>query len=128
MKKSIPSYADPPFHCPPDERRERFFRELRRKPAKSFYDSREWLGLRFRVLAKHGAVCMLCKTGGSKTNPIQVDHIKPRSKFPNLELVESNLQVLCKQCNHGKSNTDQTDFRYRASAELTANIKKKLAT
>lgn len=71
---------------------------------------------------------MLCKTGGSKTNPIQVDHIKPRSKYPALELVESNLQVLCKQCNHGKSNIDQTDFRYLASAELTANIKKKLAT
>jgi 5-methylcytosine-specific restriction endonuclease McrA len=93
---------------------------------RGFYESREWLGLRYRVLAKHGRACMLCGTGGTPKNPIQVDHIRPRSKYPALELVESNLQVLCRQCNHGKSNTDQTDFRYRPSAELTANIKKKL--
>jgi 5-methylcytosine-specific restriction endonuclease McrA len=103
-------------------------RELRRKRISAeFYDSREWLALRFRVLAKHGAICMLCKTGGSTTNPIQVDHIKPRSKYPALALVESNLQVLCKACNHGKSNTDQTDFRFKASAELAANIKNMLS-
>ena len=108
-RSSIPSYADAPFHCPP-----------------SFYDSREWLALRYRVLTKHGRRCMLCGCDGSPGNPIQVDHIKPRSKYPKLELVESNLQVLCKYCNHGKSNTDQTDFRYRPSVELVANIKKKL--
>ena len=110
-KNSIPSYADAPFHCAPDERRERFFRELRRKPVKSFYESREWLGVRYRVLAKHGAICMLCKTGGSKTNPIQVDHIKPRSRYPELELDLENLQVLCKCCNMGKGAWDQTDWR-----------------
>jgi len=42
---------------------------------------------------------------------IHVDHIKPRSKFPELELVFDNLQVLCDDCNIGKSNVDSTDFR-----------------
>ena len=107
-KNSIPSYADAPFHCPPE----------------SFYDSMKWRELRYRVLAKHGGSCMLCKTGGSKGKPIQVDHIKPRSKYPALELVEGNLQVLCRSCNHGKSNTDETDFRFKASPELTALVKK----
>lgn len=131
MKKprsSIPSYADAPFHCPPDDRSERFLRELYRNSvqaqAPSFYDSREWLDLRYRVLKRHGAICMLCRSSGSRSNPIQVDHIKPRSKFPALALVESNLQVLCKACNHGKSNTDQTDFRNRPSAELIASVQK----
>lgn len=92
---------------------------------RDFYLSREWMALRYRVLAKHGATCMLCKTGGSRTNPIQVDHIKPRSKYPELELEESNLQVLCKACNHGKCNTDETDFRLKASPELVSIMKRK---
>lgn len=91
---------------------------------REFYLSQEWLALRYRVLARYGGCCMLCKTGGDKNNPIQVDHIKPRSRYPGLELVESNLQVLCKACNQGKSNTDQTDWRFRPSAELIASVKK----
>src|SRR5262249_39926358 len=39
------------------------------------------------------------------------DHIKPRSKFPELELELGNLQVLCADCNLGKRAWDQTDWR-----------------
>jgi 5-methylcytosine-specific restriction endonuclease McrA len=74
----------------------------------SFYESREWLELRYRVLKKYGRTCMLC---GHKNGRIHVDHIKPRSKYPQLALVESNLQVLCEACNLGKSNKDETDWR-----------------
>lgn len=42
-----------------------------------------------------------------------MDHIKPRSKYPHLELVFNNLQILCKNCNQGKSNIDETDWRPR---------------
>ena len=42
---------------------------------------------------------------------MNVDHIKPRKKFPELALVEDNLQVLCGACNHGKGNWDQTNWR-----------------
>jgi 5-methylcytosine-specific restriction endonuclease McrA len=83
-----------------------------RRPNKSrpisFYETREWLELRYRVLRKHGRKCMLCeRTDGE----IHVDHIKPRSKYPHLQLAFDNLQVLCKDCNLGKSNKDETDFR-----------------
>jgi len=50
---------------------------------------------------------MLCNS----EERIVVDHIKPRSKFPELELVFDNCQVLCNSCNMGKSNNDYTDFR-----------------
>jgi 5-methylcytosine-specific restriction endonuclease McrA len=50
---------------------------------------------------------MLC----GATERIVVDHIKPRRKFPELELDLDNLQVLCNDCNMGKSNDDYTDFR-----------------
>ena len=42
---------------------------------------------------------------------IHVDHIRPRSKFPKLELDFDNLQVLCKSCNKEKSNLHSTDYR-----------------
>ena len=77
------------------------------KNDQQFYASWEWKELRYKVLTKYGPVCMLC---GAKDN-IVVDHIKPRSKFPDLQLEFENLQVLCDSCNKGKSNKDYTDFR-----------------
>lgn len=79
--------------------------------AGGFYDSREWLEVRYRVLRKHGPVCAICGRTRQDGVKLHVDHIKPRSKFPELELQESNLQVLCDQCNIGKGNTDSIDWR-----------------
>ena len=73
-----------------------------------FYKTREWLELRYKAIVKHGKTCQCC---GSKKTPIHVDHIKPRSKFPDLELDINNLQILCEDCNIGKSNKDVTDWR-----------------
>lgn len=77
------------------------------KPSISFYASWEWKKARYETLKKYGAVCMLC---GSRER-IVVDHIKPRRFYPELELSLDNLQVLCDDCNKGKSFGDQTDFR-----------------
>lgn len=89
------------------------FRRVAQPQAPSFYDSAEWRDLRYRALKKHGAVCQCCKTRATPGNPIQVDHIKPRSRFPELEYDINNLQVLCKDCNLGKRAWDQTDWRNR---------------
>jgi hypothetical protein len=40
----------------------------------------------------------------STTKPLHVDHIKPVSKYPELKLEFDNLQILCENCNLGKSN------------------------
>lgn len=84
-----------------------------------FLTSREWMDLRYSVLKKHNGCCQLCGSRGSDDNPIQVDHIKPRSKFPELALAESNMQVLCRRCNMGKGAGDQTDWRWSPSRELS---------
>jgi 5-methylcytosine-specific restriction endonuclease McrA len=76
---------------------------------KQFYASWEWKELRYKALQKYGAKCMLC----GAAEQIVVDHIKPRSKFPSLQLEFDNMQVLCDACNKGKSNKDFTDFRPR---------------
>lgn len=90
-----------------------------------FLASREWLELRYQVLKKYGRVCMCC---GARPEMVHVDHIKPRSKFPELELCFENLQVLCPECNIGKSNKDDTDWRrgVRISLEIKAHDLEKL--
>jgi len=80
----------------------------KRSKGNDFYKSEAWREVRYRVLKRHGRICALCKVTDSV---FHVDHIKPRSKFPDLELNESNLQVLCADCNLGKSNKDDTDWR-----------------
>ncbi len=73
-----------------------------------FYRTPEWETLRKKTLKIYGCICMKCNT---KNMVMHVDHIKPRSKYPELALDFNNLQVLCKKCNEDKSNTDETDYR-----------------
>ena len=48
---------------------------------------------------------------------IHCDHIKPSSKFPELEEDLGNLQLLCEKCNIEKSNIDYTDYRTKENKE-----------
>ena len=73
-----------------------------------FYSSKEWRALRYRALKAYGRTCALCR---ETQGVMHVDHIKPRSRFPHLELSFENLQILCEACNLGKSNKDKTDWR-----------------
>lgn len=86
------------------------FKEKRKKINKDdFYMSDAWRTIRKQVIITYGDQCMKCMRTKLVTH---VDHIKPRSLFPELELDFNNLQVLCKKCNIKKSNTDQTDYRF----------------
>ena len=82
-----------------------------RAPADEFYKSRAWIKLRYDTLVKFNGRCQCCGATKSDGVNIQVDHIKPKSKFPHLALDPENVQVLCKDCNVGKFNTDFTDWR-----------------
>jgi hypothetical protein len=76
-----------------------------------FLDSYPWRRMRMAVLARYGARCQCCGATPADGVRMHVDHIKPRRLFPKLALEESNLQVLCEVCNHGKGNWDTTDWR-----------------
>lgn len=72
-----------------------------------FYWSTEWRNMREQVFKKLGRNCLKCGC----EDELHIDHIKPRSKYPELELYLDNLQVLCRKCNFAKSNRDETDYR-----------------
>lgn len=76
-----------------------------------FFMSPEWRTLRYMALNKYGKQCMCCGAKAGNGIVLHVDHIKPRSKFPNLALDITNLQILCEDCNLGKGAWDQTDHR-----------------
>ena len=86
--------------------------KVTKQSAKQFYESPEWRSLRYRVSEKHSGECMLCGRSKRKHGVvIHVDHIKPKSKYPELALEYNNLQLLCEDCNLGKSNKYETDYR-----------------
>lgn len=87
--------------------------KAKKKPGSAdFYDTPEWRTVRYKALKLHGARCQCCgHTAITSKQPLHVDHIKPRHRFPELELVLENLQVLCRDCNLGKSAWDETDWR-----------------
>lgn len=76
-----------------------------------FLETYEWRRLRMVVLTKRGARCECCGATPKNGIAIHVDHIKPRRKYPELALEESNLQILCEVCNHGKGSWNETDWR-----------------
>lgn len=75
-----------------------------------FYQTKKWKTLRSDVLHKHPHICACCGED-LKGKPKHVDHIRPRSKYPELELDYDNMQLLCEACNMGKGNRYETDFR-----------------
>ncbi|WP_293761469.1 HNH endonuclease signature motif containing protein [uncultured Aquitalea sp.] len=56
---------------------------------------------------------------------IHVDHIKPRSKHPNIRYLKSNLQVLCDRCNIHKNDYDGDDWREVVVARKKAHEKRR---
>lgn len=96
---------------------------ISRKNNEDFYKSEEWLELRVRVLEKYECKCMMCGRSPKLHGVIiHVDHIKPRSKFPDLSLEITNLQLLCAACNKGKGNKYDTDWRPDSIEEMALVI------
>lgn len=63
-----------------------------------FYTSTDWINVRDSRLRSSPNSCARCNSD----NDLTVDHIKPRSKFPELALDLNNTQILCRSCNSSK--------------------------
>lgn len=85
-----------------------------------FYRTERWIKLRYQALKLSNGKCELCGVSG-KLAVLNVDHVKPRSRYPKLRHKLSNLQVLCATCNHGKGWKDETDWRDEEMKERFLN-------
>ncbi len=80
-----------------------------------------WQEMRLLAIGIYGRVCMKCGASGRKT-VIEVDHIKPRSRHPELCLDLSNLQTLCSKCNRQKGNGAPDDYRNEGQIKIAKRM------
>ena len=78
--------------------------------ARQFYSSPEWRQVRSEVIREYGRICFECGVYIKNSNDVTVDHIRPRSKYPDLALDKQNLRVLCRSCNSSKGDRDSEIF------------------
>lgn len=78
-----------------------------------FYSSWDWKKLRYEAIKKYGRRCVCCGfvPHNGSLNYLVADHIKPVSKHPKLALQIENIQIMCNDCNMGKSNAHTDDWR-----------------
>lgn len=76
------------------------------------YEVREYL------LEKWGRQCAYC---GAKDTPLEVEHIRPKSKGGSNRV--SNLSLACHDCNQAKGNSDIRDFLSQKPSVLARILK-----
>lgn len=74
-----------------------------------FIGNRKWYG----VLARDNWTCCSCGRTPLDGVTLEVDHIRPRSRGGTND--PENLQTLCRKCNSGKGNSDDTNLRLGVS-------------
>lgn len=81
------------------------------KKVNPFYLSRVWKDKRLEILARDNYECQWCKDEGHVTSidhsVLEIDHIKELDDYPELALVNENLQTLCKVHHNQKHNRFQ---------------------
>ena len=84
------------------------------KEIQSALTSQRWKRKRKHIINRDGGVCQRClhKYGIVNSEELQVHHIKPRIKYPELIYEDSNLVTLCKTCNLQIGTSEQLDFEH----------------
>ena len=78
---------------------------------RDFFRSEAWAKARWIALERSGGRCRVCGRGSADGVKLNVDHIKPRMKYPHLALDQKNLAVLCGLCNWGKGTRDRWNYK-----------------
>ncbi|MEB2630675.1 HNH endonuclease signature motif containing protein [Peribacillus frigoritolerans] len=72
----------------------------------------KWKTFRKLIIDRDGAHCKRCliKFNEVRTEYLQVHHIKPRIRYPELTYEQTNCVTLCRQCNTEYGTKEQLDF------------------
>ncbi|MGQ7776813.1 HNH endonuclease [Bacillus sp. WC2507] len=75
--------------------------------------STRWKKKRIVIIHRDGVVCQRCliKYNIINSEKLEVHHIKPRSKYPELMFEDTNLITLCKTCNLQIGTREELDFK-----------------
>jgi len=74
------------------------------------YKSPEWKELQKQCFKKDNYICQLCKIRGGH---LQMHHIKPKAKYPELQLCINNVVTLCKKCHDStKGNEEKYEHHF----------------
>ena len=86
-----------------------------------------WSAIRADVISSWRQGDKRCNGCGTfiRGKSIHVDHIQPRSKYPHLRYLKSNLQVLCDRCNRHKHDYDGDDWREVIAERKKAHTKRR---
>lgn len=79
----------------------------------------KWWKLREQIIKRDNCFCQRCwhKYGLLNGERLEVHHIKPRSKYPELTFEESNLVTLCRTCNAQLGVQEELDFDWSLPSE-----------
>ena len=72
---------------------------------KVYYSAKEWQSARKQVFDRDGHSCYVC--GNLATH---IDHLLPKSKYPELALNLDNLKPICYDCNFEKLDIVKEEF------------------
>ncbi|HAT4349912.1 HNH endonuclease [Clostridium perfringens] len=93
-----------------------------------FYSKYSWIKLRARILSEQ-PWCARClsKYGQIVDDKLEGHHLLARSEYPEFELEEDNIVMLCKQCNLELGDSSILDFELnnKDKEEFYYNNKKK---
>ena len=81
---------------------------------RSFFRSAAWAKARWIALERANGRCRVCGRSAADGVRLNVDHIKPRMKYPHLALAQKNLAVLCALCNWGKGDRDRWNYSQKS--------------
>lgn len=76
--------------------------------------SGKWKTFRKRIIERDGGHCQRCliKYNLITTSNLEVHHIKPRDRYPELTFEETNCVTLCKTCNLQLGTQETLDFPF----------------
>ena len=92
--------------------------------SKDFYKSQQWRTLRYHFLRDSNGKCVCCGATKEDGVTMHVDHIIPRTINWELALDFKNLQLLCEDCNIGKSNIFTDDWREKKKKVGKVHVKR----
>lgn len=95
------------------------------KELKKMLNSKQWKDVRSMVIKRDGGMCNRCyvQLGTVNSNQLQVHHIKPRNKYPELMYEPNNLITLCKFCNVSLGTQEHLDFEIKKFNEEVNRVK-----